>query len=89
MQTVLNKALRFIHCNEQDQLNSEELHIKYSVAPLNTLNYYKEQKTWETIRKTENEQYDELVAPRNNTHTWFLKSSNIIRTGQPQAIITR
>ncbi len=28
MQSILNKALRFIHCNEQDQSNSEELHIK-------------------------------------------------------------
>ncbi len=44
MQTVLNKALRFIHCNEQDQLNTEELHIKYNIAPLNISNYYKAQK---------------------------------------------
>ncbi len=35
MQTVLNKALRFIHQNEDTRLNSEELHIKYDINPLN------------------------------------------------------
>ncbi len=28
MQTILNKALRFIHCNEQQQLNTTDLHVK-------------------------------------------------------------
>ncbi len=35
MQTILNEALRFIRCNEQDQLNSSELHIEYNITPLN------------------------------------------------------
>lgn len=45
MQTVLNKAVRFIHCNEQDQLYTEELHMKYNIAPLNIPNFYKAQKS--------------------------------------------
>ncbi len=38
MQTVLNKALRFIHCHEQEPLTAFELHIKYNIAPLNIAN---------------------------------------------------
>ncbi len=89
MQTVLNKTLRFIHCNEQDQLNTEELHIKYNIAPLNISNYYKAQNVWETIRISENDQYNEMVTPHNNTHKWFPKSSDIITMDPPKAIITR
>ncbi len=89
MQTVLNKALRLIHCNERDHLNTEELHIKYNIAPLNISNYYKAQKVWETIRISENDQYNKMVTPHNNTHKWFPKSSDIIRMEPPQAIITR
>ncbi len=56
---------------------------------LSLSNYYKAQNTWETTRISESEQYEELVTPRNNTHTWFSKSSYIIRMEPPQAIITR
>ncbi len=53
MQTTINKALRLIHCNEQEQLNAYDLrtykiqynvskHIKLSKKALNT---------WETIKK--------------------------------------
>ncbi len=89
MQSVLNKAVRFIHCNEQEQLNTGELHIKYNIAPLNISNFHKAQKIWETIRISENEQFEELVTPRNNSHTWFPRNSNIIRMEPPHAIITR
>ena len=85
MQTILNKAVRFIHCNEEEQLNTKQLHIKYSITPLNISNHYKAQKTWETIKISENAQYEVLVTERNNTHTWFPKSSTIIT----QAIITQ
>lgn len=88
MQSVLNKALRFIHCNEQERLTASELHIKYNIAPLSIVNYHKAQNTWETIKISENLQFEELVTPHNNTHTWFPKSSNIIRMATPQAIIT-
>lgn len=29
IQTVLNKPLRFIHCNKHEQISTLELHIKY------------------------------------------------------------
>ena len=89
LQTVLNKAIRFIHCNEEEYLNTEQLHRKYNITPLNITNYYKARRTWETIRISETEQYEELVTERDNNHTWFPKSSAIITMGEPQAIITR
>ncbi len=89
MQTVLNKALRFIHCNEEEQLNSEELHTKYNITPLIISNYNKSLKIWETIRISEPEQYEDLVTPHNNSHGWFLKSSSIISMEPPQAMIIR
>ncbi len=88
MQTVQNKALSFIHCYEQEPLTAFELHIKYNIAPLNIANYYKAQNTWETIKISENIKYEELVTQHNNTHTWFPKSSNVIKMETPQAIIT-
>jgi len=88
MQTILNKALRFIHCNEQERLNSFHLHIKYNITPLNIINYNKALNTWETLKISENEQYNMLIIPNNNTHTWFPKSSKIITMEPPQAIIT-
>ncbi len=51
MQTVLNKALRFIHSNEQEQLKATDLHVKYNIAPLDISNYYKALRIWETIKK--------------------------------------
>ena len=87
MQSILNKALKFIHCNEQDPLTVSVLHIKY-ITPLNIANYYKAQNTWETIKISENLQYEELTTIYNNTHKWFPKSSNIVRMETPQAIIT-
>lgn len=89
MQTTLNKALRFIHVNEPEQLNLEELHEKYNITPLNRSTFAKAQKTWETIRNIESEKYEELINQRNNTHTWFPKSSTIIGNMPPPAIITR
>ena len=72
IQTVINKALKFINCNECYELNTQELHIKCNITPLNLANYYKTQKKWKIIKKTyESEKYDELVTPYNNTHKWF------------------
>ena len=88
MQTILNKALRFIHCNEQEQLNSHDLHIKYNVTPLNIINYQKALNTWETIKMSEIDQYNILTTPNNNSHNWFPKCSKIITMEAPQAIIT-
>ncbi len=89
MQIILNKAVRFIHCNESEELNTMELHQKYNITPLNISTYYKAQRIWATIQASEPEQYEMLVTPRPNTHTWFPKSSDIVSLEPPQAIITR
>ncbi len=88
MQTVLNKTLRFIHSNEQEQLKATDLHINYNVAPLNISNYHKALRIWETIKISEQEQFNKLVTPHNNTHARSPKSSNILRMEPPQPIIT-
>lgn len=84
MQTVINFALRFIHCNEQDLLNTEELHTKFNITPLSTSNHYKAQRVWETIKLNENELYDKLSASRNYTPNWFPESSSIIGMNHPR-----
>ncbi len=83
MQTIPNKAVRFIHCNEQQQLNTDDLHIKYGITPLNILNYQRALNTWETIKVSENDQYNTLITPHNNIHSWFPKCSRIISMEQP------
>ncbi len=88
MQTVLNKALRFINCNEQEQLLTNDLHMKYNTTPLNILNFKKTQEIGKTIKISEPEQYEELIRPYNNTHSWFPGSSTIIEMEPPIAIIT-
>ena len=88
IQSVLNKALKFIYCNEQEPLTVSELHIKYNIAPLNIANYCKAQNTWETIKISENLQYEKLTTIHINTHQWFPKSNNIVRMETLQAIIT-
>ena len=89
IQTVLNKAVRFIHCNEPEQMTTEELHIKYNITPLNISTHQKAKNIWETIKICEPDQFQDLTHPYNNTHTWFPKSSTIINLEPPQAIITR
>ena len=89
MQIVLNKATRFIHCNEETQMNTEQLHIKYNITPLNISSHQRAHKTWETIRSSESAQYEELITERNKIHSWFPKSSTIIHLEEPEAIITR
>ncbi len=88
MQTILNKAVRFIHCNEDEQLNTEQLHHKYNITPLNISNYNRALKTWETISTSEFEKYEELTLNRDKSHKWFPKCSNIVNMATPQAIIT-
>ncbi len=86
-QTMLNKAFRFIHYSEQEQLKAD-LHVKYNIAPLNISNYHKALRIWVTIKISEQEQFNKLVTPHNNTHAWFPKSSKILRMEPPQPIIT-
>ncbi len=88
MQRALNKAFRFIHGNEQEQLTTSELRMKYNIAPLNISNYQSALKTFKTIKISEGEQYNALVIPYHTSYTWFPKSSKIITMEPPQAIIT-
>ncbi len=88
MQIVLNKALRFVHCNESEELNTSELHIKYNITPLNISIYQKAIKIWETIKTSEIQQYNNLITPHDKIHSWFPKTSIIITMEPPERIIT-
>ena len=88
MQKVINKALRFINCNEEEQTTVSELHLKNNVTPLNVAIHEKAKNIWETIRVSEPDQYETLVTPQLNSHSWFPKSSVIINMQTPQPILT-
>ncbi len=51
MQIILKKTLRFIHCNEAEQLNTLELHIKYNTTHPNISIYRKPIIIREIIKK--------------------------------------
>ncbi len=51
MQIVLNKAIRFIHCNEREELNTKDLHIKYNITPSNISIFHSSKQIWEIIKK--------------------------------------
>ena len=88
MQTVLNKALKFINCNEDNQASMEELHMIYNITPLNISIDQRAKKAWEAIRVTEPEHYTKLTANYDREHTWFPKTSKTIHQDTPEAIIT-
>ena len=89
IQTVLNKALRFINCNEDNEATVEELHIKYNITPLNISIDTRAKKTWEAVKITEPEHYNNLTITYDRDHNWFPKTSKIISQPTPEAIITR
>ncbi len=78
MQTLINKALRFINYNEEEEGRAEELHIEYNITPLNIKIHQRAKKIWETVRATEPEHYNKLVEAHNTEHKWFPKTSTII-----------
>ncbi len=88
MQSVINKALRFIYNREDENSRAEELHMKH-ITPLNIRIATQAKQIWETIRTIEPEQYNNLTQLRNREHKWFPKSSTIIFENTIQAIITR
>ena len=88
MQTVLNKALRFINQNEEDKPIAEELHLRYNITPLNISIHNKARKIWENVRCTEPEHYENLIIPHNRKHNWFPKTCSVIATPSVEAIIT-
>ena len=89
MQRVINKALKFIDCNEDNDARLKELHEKYNITPLNRIIDIRAKKIWESVKATEPEHYHKLIESREREHKWFPKTSNIIHLGTPQAIITR
>ncbi len=89
MQSVINKALRFIHNREEENSRAEELHLKYNITPLYIRIATEAKQIWETIRTIEPEQYKNLIQLRNSEHKWFPKSSTIISENKIHAIITR
>ncbi len=89
MQTVINKALKFINCSEGNEATTEELHVKYNNTPLNISINQKSKKTWEAVRATEPEHYNNLTVNFDREHTWFPKTSKIINQDIPDAIIIR
>ncbi len=88
LQTVLNKALRFINCNEEERNTAEQLHMKFNITPLNIIIDKRAKKTWETIRAFEPEQYNILTTNNNREHRWFPKASKTINDNTPEAVIT-
>ncbi len=89
LESVLNKALRFVHHNEQDILRSEDLHLKYNITPLNISIHNKACKIWDIVHITEHELYNNLTIQYRNKHTWFPKTGGIINSPLPAAIYTR
>ncbi len=87
LQVVLNKALRFINCNDRP-LTIETLHNKYNIKPLNIALHSKAKKTWETIKMTEPEHYNQLTQHFNFDHSWFPKSCVVIDGDLPNPIFT-
>ena len=71
-------------------MNTEQLHIKYNIIPLNISIHCKAQQTWETIRMSGNAQYEDLIIGRNkkNTRGSLRALSTIINMEEPQLIIT-
>lgn len=88
IQRVLNKAIRFIHCNEREILTLEELHHKYNITPFNISIHNKSTKIWERIRQINQDQHNNLTRPIHSTHKWFPRSSDIITAQFPTPIYT-
>ena len=88
-QKVLNKGLRFIHCNEPDNFTIEQLHQLYKIIPFNISIHNKAVKTWQIVRSIEEESsYEEIVSQRENPHNWFPKTTIIIQAPPPTPIFT-
>ena len=89
IQTVLNKALKFINCNEDNEATVEQLHKQYNITPLNISIDNKAKRTWKAVRATEPDHYNNLTIHYGHEHSWFPKTSKIIHQYTPEAIITR
>ena len=88
MQKILNRGLRFINSKEEERRTMEEIHKIHNIKPFNISTHNKACKIWQTVRLTQEEQYEELVTPRNTTHHWFPRTSTIIQAELPEPIYT-
>ena len=61
MQTVINKELKFIKCNESNRETLKELHRKYNITPLNISIDQRAKKIREAVKETEPEHYNNLT----------------------------
>ncbi len=87
-QKVLNRGLRFIHRNEAENQNIEQLNHKYQIMPINLSVRNKAYKTWERVKYIEDNEYEELVRERESTHNWCPKTTSIINLPPPNPIYT-
>ncbi len=88
LQTVLNKALKFINCIEDNEATVEQLHIKHNITPLNISIDKTAKKIWEAVMATEPEHHNNFTINYDREHKWFPKTSKIINQDTPEAIIT-
>ena len=61
MQTVVNKALKFINCNEANEARIDQLHAKYNIIPLTISIDHRAKKTSEDVRATDPHHYNNLI----------------------------
>ncbi len=85
---LFNKGLRFINSNDPEILTIKETHVKYNITPFNVSIHNKAIKIWQTVQFTQEDQYNELVTPRNTQHNWFPKASNVLHAPPPEPIYT-
>ena len=89
LQTVQNKALRFINYNDEERIETvKELHEKYNFLPINISLNKKARKIYETLRRTDVETYNNVTRPIEGTHNWFPKTSRIITEPTPNPLYT-
>ena len=89
MQTVINKALKFIDGKVDNGTTVEQLHIQYNITPANISIDHRAKKTWEAVKATEPHHYNNLIINYEREHMWFPKTSRIINEETPNVIITR
>ena len=88
LQKVLNQGLRFINHHDTERKTMEETHRLYNITPINTSIHIKANKIWNTIRITQEQEYHDLVRPRNRAHYWFPRTSTLIDLPLPMPIYT-
>lgn len=87
LQSVQNRALYMASklvppCN----ITSEQLHIKYSMEPINTILYYRTQKVWGKLTNIKPELTTESINLNNGDrpdHTWWRRVAPYVSSNPP------